>query len=153
MTAQITTDEDGVAGADPSWGYVDAFGNLAHAGGVDEYPVALAAVDDLGVSGDDLHAHFGGRLAHRLDYAAERLHRKAFFENEPGAEPARLGTRGSDIISIDLNQVPTDFIRSEGDGVRFEHQQCGATCIHDGAIHTNARSQQDTRVIGRRLGQ
>ena len=56
----VAAEEDGVAGSGAVGGDVDAVGDDADAGGVDEDLVALAAVDDLGVAGDELDAGFGG---------------------------------------------------------------------------------------------
>ena len=53
---------------------------------VDEDAVALAAIHDLGVAGDQLHAGDLRRLLQALHHGPQGLHRQAFFQDEAAAQ-------------------------------------------------------------------
>ena len=57
----------------------------AYARGVDIDPVAAAALDDLGVAGDDLDAGGLRRTGHRIHDARELFRFKAFFDHNGAA--------------------------------------------------------------------
>ena len=91
VPAEVAAQQDRVAGLDPGGRDLDALRHPADAGGVDEDAVALAAIDDLRVAGDDPHAGRPGGLGHRSHDAAKRFHRQPLFEDEARAEVGRLG--------------------------------------------------------------
>ena len=68
------------------------------AGGVDEDPVAVAAIDDLRVAGDDGHSGVGGGRCHRLDDHAELSQREAFFQDQSDAEVAGDRAAHGDVV-------------------------------------------------------
>ena len=53
----------------------------ANAGGVDEHSAHLAAVDDLGVTGDETNARRDGGPAHRRDDPAQRVDGLPFLQD------------------------------------------------------------------------
>ena len=55
-----------------------------HAGRVDVAAVGLAALDDLGVAGDDLHPGRGRRVPHRFGDPAQVGDRETLLQDEPG---------------------------------------------------------------------
>ena len=89
VPAEVAAQQDRVAGLDSGGRDFDALRHPADAGRVDENAVPLAAIDDLGVAGDDPHAGRPGGLGHRGHHAAERLHRQPFFEDEARAQVRR----------------------------------------------------------------
>ena len=97
--------------------------NDADAGGVDEDLVALAAVDDLGVAGDELHAGLGGRGAHRLDDAAQIVDGQAFFEDERGGEIQRLRAAHGQIVDGAVDGEAADVAAGKED--RRDHEGVG----------------------------
>ena len=89
--------------------------NDADAGGGDEDLVALAAVDDLGVAGDELDAGFGGSGAHGLDDAAEIVDRQAFFEDERGGEIERLRAAHREVVDGAVDGETADVAAGKED--------------------------------------
>ena len=65
----------------------------ADAGGGDEDLVALAAIDDLGVAGDERHAGLVAGLPHGSDDALQIVQRQSFFEDERGRQEQAAGRR------------------------------------------------------------
>ena len=66
VVAQRARDQDDIAGLAVCTAERHARGNLAHAGGVDVDAVGPAALDHLGVAGDDFDARLARRLGHGL---------------------------------------------------------------------------------------
>jgi len=67
-----------------------SIGELAVNGTVNDIAVSVAALDDLGVSGNNLHASRGRGIGHGLDNRCQLCQVKSLFENEAGAENLRL---------------------------------------------------------------
>lgn len=59
-----------------------ARGHFAHAGGIDVDAVGTAALDHLGVAGDNLHTCLMCRFGHGLYNLAELIHGIALFEDK-----------------------------------------------------------------------
>ena len=105
--------------ASPGWravgGDVDAGRNDADAGGGDEDLVALAAVDDLGVAGDELHAGAGCGGAHGFDDAAQIVDGQAFFEDEGGGEIQRLRAAHGEVVDRAVHGEAADVAAGKED--------------------------------------
>ena len=70
----------------------------AHAGGVEIKPVAPAALDHLGVAGDDLHPRGPGGFAQGLNHARERLEGQTLLDDERAAEVFRLSAAHGQVV-------------------------------------------------------
>ncbi len=66
VIAEGAAEQDAIAGTRPVAGKLDTLRNHPEAGGVDEHPIALAALYDLGVAGDDAHSRRPRRARHGL---------------------------------------------------------------------------------------
>ena len=125
-------------GATRCGGDVEVGHHQADAGGIDENAVAVAAIDYLGVAGNDRHAHFAGGRRHRLDHAAERFHRQSFFEDEARGEIERLGAGHRQVVDRAIDGQLADV--AAGEQERPDHEgigrqgQSAAGDIHDRAI-------------------
>ena len=86
----------------------------ADAGGVDEEAVALAAVDHLGVAGDD-RARPPRRAAARIDATTrqQRLHRQAFLEDEAGAQEQRPRAAHRQVVDRAVDRQRADVAAGE----------------------------------------
>src|SRR5664279_1895935 len=84
VIAHAAGDQDCIAGARALARNFNAGRHHADAGGVDEEAVGLAALDHLGVAGDDRDAGGARGCAHRTGDALEIGERKALFDDEPG---------------------------------------------------------------------
>src|ERR1019366_1192017 len=97
-------------------GDVDAGWHDADAGGGDEDLVALAAVDDLGVAGNELHAGAGCRRAHGFDDAAQIVDGQALFEDERGGEVHGLGAAHGEVVDRAMHGEVADVAAWKEDG-------------------------------------
>ena len=68
------------------------------AGRVDVAPVAVAALDHLGIAGNDAHACCGSRIRHGADNGSKLRQREAFFEDEARAEKLWIGSGDGEIV-------------------------------------------------------
>jgi hypothetical protein len=91
-------DDDDVAGGDAVGAEVDAVGQQADTGGVDVEPVAVAAVDHLGVAGDHGDPGRPGGCAERGGDAAELVDRQALLEHHPDRQVERHGPRHGQVV-------------------------------------------------------
>jgi hypothetical protein len=60
--------------------------------------VAVSALDDFGVAGNNFDARRGRGLSHGIDNRRQLGQRKALFEDEAGAEETRLGSRDGKVV-------------------------------------------------------
>ena len=101
----------------PGWAprgeIVDAGRDQADAGGVDVDAVALAAVHDLGVAGDDRHARLCGRCLHRLHDPPEIFHRQPLFEDQPGGQRQRLRAAHGQVVDRAVHGQRADVAARE----------------------------------------
>ncbi len=89
MIADRAGNQNDVAGTRAIAGQMQPVRHGADPGGGDEHAVRLAALDDLGVAGDDLDAGLARRRAHALRDAVQIGQRKALFEDEAGGKMQR----------------------------------------------------------------
>ena len=82
-------------------------------GGIDVDAVPLAAVDDLGIAGDDRHSALLRGGVHRLHDLPERLHRQALFQDKSGAEVAWPGPAHRQIIDGTVHRQRADITPGE----------------------------------------
>ena len=94
------------------------------AGGVDEYAITLAALDHLGVAGDDRHAGGARRVGHRMDDAREIGEGQALFEDEAGGEPERPRAAHGDVVDGAVHGELADVASREEQ--RRDHVGVGA---------------------------
>ena len=73
----------------------------------------MAAIDDLGVAGDNAHAGRPGGLGHRGHDAAERFHRQTFFEDEARTEVRRLGPGHGQVVDGSIDGQFADVAAGE----------------------------------------
>jgi hypothetical protein len=85
--------------------------------------VGLAALDDLGVAGDDLHAGDPRRHAHRRHHPLERRNRQPFFQNEARAEPLRPRPAHGEIVDRAMHGERADV--TAGKKQRAHHVRIG----------------------------
>ena len=88
MVGHGAGENDPVARAGALAAYGDAFGNHADARRIDENLVGGAFGDDLGVTGDQLHAGLVQRLAHALQNTLKIGDGKAFLQDKAHAQVA-----------------------------------------------------------------
>ncbi len=67
------------------------------------------------------------------DLLNEALRRTSLGQEDGRLKPLRLCPSDGDIVGIDMNRIPPDFIHGKGDGVRFRHQ-VSIGKIDDGGI-------------------
>ena len=101
MVADRAGHDDRVAGlrvghAQPAVGQVAV--EDPDSGGVDVAAVGLAALDDLGVAGDDLHPGRGRRVPHGLGDADQVGDAEALLEDEPGRQVLRGGPAHGQVV-------------------------------------------------------
>ena len=109
----------------------DARRRHADAGGRDEDAVGLAALDHLGVAGDDRHAGCPRRRAHAVGDALEIGERKALLDDEARREIERLGARHRDVVDGAVDGERADVASGEKQrrddiGVGRHHHPPGA---------------------------
>ena len=92
-------------------------------GGGDEHLVALAAVDDLGVAGDQRHAGLVAGRAHRGDDALQVGQRQPFFEDERRREEQRRGAADGQVVDGAVDRQPADV--AAGEEERPDHERVG----------------------------
>ncbi len=112
-----------VARAGLAGGQTHAVRHDADAGGVDEQAVALAALDNLGVAGDDGDAGRGRCFGHRRCDQAQGLGGKAFFKNEPGAQKQRPRAAHREIVHGAMHGERSDV--AAGEKQRLDHERIG----------------------------
>ena len=98
MIAEQPIDEDGVAGFGTMRAEIEAGTDHADPGGIDEELVASAAVDDLGIAGDDGHARRRRRLGHGAGDAAQERDLDTFLDDDAARKIERLGAADGEII-------------------------------------------------------
>ncbi len=108
MIAEGSAQQDAIAGTRPVAGKLDALGNHADAGGVDEHPVAFAALHHLGVAGDDAHPRCPRCARHGLHNALEVGQWKPGFQDEAGGEMQRPGAGHRQIVHRAMHRQRTD---------------------------------------------
>ena len=123
VVAQRARYQDDVAGLAAGAAERHARGNLAHAGGVDVDAVGPAALDYLGVAGDDFDARLARRLGHGLHNLAQLIHGIAFFEDKAARQIANVGTRGRDVVDGSAHGEPADI--AAGKELRRHHKAVG----------------------------
>ena len=96
-------------GCTRSGGDADAFGDDSDAAGIDKEFVAFATFHHLGITGDNLHAGFVGRLPHGLHDALQVGKRQALFEYEPGSEVKRTGTAAGKVVHRPVHRQVADI--------------------------------------------
>src|SRR5438046_8206093 len=116
-----------IAGTDAICRKADVMLDHADTGCGDEDLIAFAAVDDLGIAGDELYAGLSGGGAHGLDDPAQIINRQAFFEDEGGREIQRAGAAHHQIVHRAVNREPADIAapkedRSYNEGVGCESE-------------------------------
>ena len=93
-------------------------------GGVDVAAVAVAALDDLGVAGNDLHAGGGRGIGHGVDDGGELGQRESFFEDEAGAQKLWIGAGDGEIVDGAVHGELAD--RTAGKKQRLHDEGIGA---------------------------
>ena len=144
VVAQGAGDEHLVAGLAVASRQVDAGRDEAHACGVDEHAVGMAALDDLRVAGHDGHARLGGRLRHRAHNLAQLVHGIALFEHEAAGEVLHLGARGGHVVDRAAHGKAADV--PAGEELGRHHERVGA---HGDAL---ASQGHDARVVAGKGG-
>jgi hypothetical protein len=95
----------------------------ADAGRVDVAAVALAALDDLGVAGDDRDAGLLGRPRHRRADAGQVGDREALLEDEAGGEVQRAGAGDGEVVDGAVDGEVADV--AAGEEQRGDHERVG----------------------------
>ena len=85
----------------------------ADPGGGDVAAVGLAALDDLGVAGDDLHPGDGGRARHRVGDPPQVGDREALLEDEPGREVQRPRPAHREVVDGAVDREVADVAAGE----------------------------------------
>ena len=93
------------------------------AGGVDEQAVGLAALDHLGVAGDDGDAGGARGFAHRAGNAIEIGERKALLDDEAGGEIERTRAAHGDVVDGAVDGERADV--AAGKEQRRDHERIG----------------------------
>jgi len=149
--------EDDIAGAGPARRDLHTGGHRADPRGVDEDAVPLAPVDDLGVAGDDRHAHLAGRRAHRGGDAPEVLDRKSLLEDEARRQRHGAGTAHGEVVHRPVNREGSDVAAGEEQRLDDERvggeRQPGAIDVEAGAIVQNFESRVAERLEEEALDQ
>ena len=126
VVADVATENDLVAGTGTIGRDADVVLDDTDAGCGDEDLVAFAAVDDLGVAGDELYAGLGGRGTHGFDYPPQIVHRKTFFEDERGREIQRAGSAHRQVVYCSVNGEPANVAAGKED--RCDNEGVGGEC-------------------------
>ena len=92
----------------------------ADAGSGDENLVALAAIHDLGIAGNQGHAGLGAACRMECDDAPKVVHRQAFFENECGREEQRPGAADRQIVDGAVHGQLANVAAGEEEGPHHE---------------------------------
>lgn len=138
VIAEGAGDEDGVAGLGAMGADLDAGAEDSDAGGVDVAAVAVAALDDLGVSGDDLDARCGRGLSHGGDDGGKLGERETFFKDEAGGEIFGFGSGDGEVVDGSVDGEIADGAAGEkerlnDEGVAADGDAAGGE-IEDGGI-------------------
>ena len=138
VVADRAAQDHDVAGSRPVAGHVDAGRHDADAGGRDEHAVALALLDDLGVTGHhrDLRVLRGG--GHRFDDAPQIGEREALLEHEGRREVERRRAAHRDVVDRAVHRQAADV------AARKEQRRDDVAV---GRHHEPARRHVDARAI------
>ncbi len=125
MDRDLTANNDFVSGLRAFRLDIDALWDNPDTRGVNKNLIGLAAVDHLGVAGDELHAGFVGRGAHRLHDSPKIFHRKSLLEDEADGEIERLGAAHGKVVDRAVHCHSTDIAARKEDwaddvGIRAE---------------------------------
>ena len=90
-------------------------------GGVDEQAVALAALDNFGVAGDDCDSGRRRRFGHGCRDAAQRFGGKSFFQNESRAQEQRPRAAHGQIVDGAVHGERPDV--TAGEEQRLYHER------------------------------
>ena len=126
MRSDRTAANHCVSGLHAVGGDTDAFGDDSDAAGIDKEFVAFATFHHLGITGDNLHAGFVGRLPHGLHDALQVGKRQALFEYEPGSEVKRTGTAAGKVVHRPVHRQVADI--PSGKENRVDHERVGRAC-------------------------
>ena len=74
-------------------------------------PIALAAIDDFGIAGNQRDAGLVARLAHRCDDALQILERKPLFKNKRRGEEQRRRAADGQVIDCAVHRKLADVAR------------------------------------------
>ena len=140
MSAEITADNDYISGLNGrrTNRLFDVRFNYSNSRSVQENSVALAFVDDLRISGNQLHICVCHSLLHRDHDGAQRFHLKSFFENESCTQVQRAGAAHGEIVHRAVYREIAN-VPSRKDQ-RAHHERIGGECQsrsvdrNDGAI-------------------
>ena len=88
-------------------------GHDADAGRRDEHSVSLAAIDDLGIAGDERHACFGTRLPHRAGDALQVRERQPLFEDERRGQIKRRRAADGEVVDRAMDRQLADVAAGE----------------------------------------
>src|ERR1039458_6145595 len=120
VIADRTAQEHLVPGTSTVGGKVDSFWHNSDSGRVDEQPVALAFLDDLGIASYNLHARFRRRSAQRIHHASKFVHREALFDDEGGAQKQRRGAAHRQIVHRAVNGEGADVAAGKEQWLHYE---------------------------------
>ncbi len=95
----------------------------ADAGGVKEQSVGLAALDHLGVAGNDCDAGGARRLAHRTGDALEIGERESLLDDEAGGKIKRARAAHGDVVDGAVDGERADI--AAGEEQRRDHKRIG----------------------------
>jgi soluble P-type ATPase len=113
MLADRTADENAVAAADTAERETDAARPEADPGRCQVHPVAIAATDDLGITGDDGYAARPGRTAECIDHTAQQGNLQAFFQKYAERHVSRHGAAHREVVDGAVNGQRTDVAAGE----------------------------------------
>ena len=113
VISQCAADQHLVTGAADCSGELHARGHLAHAGGVDVDAVRAAALDHLGVAGDDGDARLARGLRHGVDDRSQVRHGVPLFQDEAAGEVAYARAGGGDVVDGAAHGEPADVAAGE----------------------------------------
>ena len=104
----------------------DARSHETDAGSGDVAAVAVAALNNFCVAGDDLHVRCGCGFGHVVDDCSQLRQREAFFKNKAGAQELRLCAGDGEIVDGSVHSQLAD--RPAGKKQRLHDERIGAEC-------------------------
>src|SRR5580700_894049 len=116
VVADIAAEEDSVPGPGAIGGEARGAVNVADAGGGNEDLVALAAIDDLGVSGDELDAGVLRGGGHGVGDAGELGRGETLFEDEGGGKVEGCGSADRQVVDGAVDGEGADVAAGKEDG-------------------------------------
>src|SRR6516165_5047563 len=120
VIAYCAGNNNSVSGPGVTNGEIYRIGNYADSGGGDEYLIPLAAIDDLGVAGDESNAGFVAGSPHGVGNALQVGERQTFLQDEGGGEPQWPRAADSQVIHRAVNREFADVAAGKKDGANYK---------------------------------